>query len=142
MKASRHILLIALVGVSGYLRAADPNIVTVKSTAEFTHGTAVWYRVPPNSLARRRAKATEFTAAHNHLPLGTLVRVTRLSNGEQVIVRITDRGITNRHGTIDLCKEAAQRLGMVRAGVVRVSLEVIPESELGSSGTPNEVAAQ
>src|SRR5205823_13327240 len=48
-------------------------------------GYAVWYRVPLNSLAHRRAQGCDFTAAHNHLPLGTLVRVTRLSNGKPVL---------------------------------------------------------
>src|SRR5947209_7033145 len=63
---------------------------------------AVWYKVPPASLARRRAKTDEMTAAHNRLPLGTLVRVTRLSTGDSLVVRITDRGITNKYAKIDL----------------------------------------
>src|SRR3954452_18947151 len=37
---------------------------------------AAWYDVPPDSLARRRAGVEELTAAHNKLPLGTLVRVS------------------------------------------------------------------
>ena len=56
-------------------------------------GDAVWYDVPANSLAKRRAGKDELTAAHNRLPLGTMVRVTHLGNGKNVIVRITDRGI-------------------------------------------------
>src|SRR5205823_4971509 len=79
-----------------------------------SEGLAAWYEVPPNSLARRRAKPAELTAAHNRLPLGTLVRVTRLSNGRSLLVRITDRGITNRRANIDICKEAAGQLGMLR----------------------------
>ena len=68
-------------------------------------GNAVWYPVPVNSLARRRARKDELTAAHNRLPLGKLVRVTHLENGRTVIVRITDRGIRSRRVLIDLCKE-------------------------------------
>ncbi|CAN5183229.1 hypothetical protein BH20VER2_BH20VER2_04680 [soil metagenome] len=37
---------------------------------------ATWYDVPAYSLVRKRAGAEELTAAHNRLPLGTLVRVT------------------------------------------------------------------
>ena len=74
---------------------------------------AVWYDVPVNSLAHRRARQGELTAAHNSLRLGTLVRVTRISNGKSVVVRITDRGITGRRAKIDVCREAAKELDMV-----------------------------
>jgi rare lipoprotein A len=90
-------------------------------------GYAVWYRVPVDSLANRRAGKGEFTAAHNHLPLGSIVRVTHLANGKSVIVRITDRGITKRGATIDLCKPAAEKLGMISEGMARVRIEELPD---------------
>lgn len=95
-------------------------------------GVAVWYAVPPNSLAKRRAGKDELTAAHNRLPFGTKVRVTHLGNGKNVVVRITDRGITKRRALIDLCKEAAEKLDMVREGSARVRLEILPEDKLES----------
>jgi rare lipoprotein A len=100
-------------------------------------GYAVWYVVPANSLAKRRAGIGELTAAQNRLPLGTMVRVTHLGNGKSVTVRITDRGITDRHALIDLCKEAAEKLGMVHDGSARVRLDVLSpgngEAKLGDS---------
>jgi len=96
-------------------------------------GYAVWYNLPPNSLAKRRAGKDELTAANNRLPLGTRVRVTHVANGKNVIVRITDRGITDRHSLIDLCKEAAAKLGMLSEGSARVRLEILPEDKLPSS---------
>ena len=96
---------------------------------------AVWYEVPVDSLARRRAGKDELTAAHNHFPLGTLVRVTHVANGKSVIVRITDRGITKRRATIDLCKEAAEKLDMLREGSALVRLEVVAE-EASANATP------
>lgn len=92
-------------------------------------GYAAWYPVPPNSLAKRRAGKDELTAAHNRLPLGTLVRVTHLANGKSVVVRITDRGITGRRWLIDLCKEAAEKLGMLSEGSARVRLEILPDDK-------------
>jgi rare lipoprotein A (peptidoglycan hydrolase) len=97
---------------------------------------AVWYEVPVDSLARRRAGKDELTAAHNHLPLGTLVRVTHLANGKSVIVRITDRGIPGREATIDLCKEAAEKLDMLREGSAPVRLKVLADDE-GTTATPD-----
>ena len=91
-------------------------------------GDAVWYDVPSNSLAKRRAGKDELTAAHNRLRLGSMVRVTHLANGKSVIVRITDRGITNR-ANIDLCKEAAEALGMISEGRARVRLDLLPDDK-------------
>ncbi len=66
------------------------------------------------------------TAAHDHLPLGTRIRVTDLENGHSVIVRITDRGIPHAKPRLDLCRPAAEQLGMVSKGVTRVRMEVLP----------------
>ena len=88
---------------------------------------ATWYDVPDASLAKRRAGAHELTAAHNRLPIGTLVRVTHLKNGKSVHVRITDRGITAPRVKLDVCKEAAEELGILSKGIARVRMEVIPE---------------
>ena len=98
-------------------------------------GNAVWYPVPENSLAKRRAGKNELTAAHNRLPLGAVVRVTHLGNGKSVVVRITDRGIGSRRVLIDLCKEAAEQLGMISEGSARVRLEVLPD-DAGTHAAP------
>ena len=97
---------------------------------------AVWYDVPVDSLAKRRAGREELTAAHNHLPLGTLLRVTHVANGKSVIVRVTDRGITNRRATIDLCKEAAEKLDMLREGSALVRLEILPDENDAAGTSP------
>jgi len=52
-----------------------------------------------------------------------------LANGKSVIVRITDRGITKRKVSIDLCKEAAEQLGMTREGMARVRMEELPDDK-------------
>jgi rare lipoprotein A len=109
------------------------NTRTPEPAKRKIEGVAVWYNVPPNSLAKRRAGKDELTAAHNRLPLGTLVRVTHLANGKNVVVRITDRGITKRGALIDLCKEAAEELDMVREGSARVRLEILPDDKVPTS---------
>lgn len=71
----------------------------------------------------------EMVAAHRTLPLGSVVRVTNLENSRQVVLRVIDRGPYGRNfrkGTIvDVSKGAAQRLGFIRDGIVRVRLEVL-----------------
>jgi rare lipoprotein A (peptidoglycan hydrolase) len=68
---------------------------------------------------------SHLTAAHRTLPFNTIVRVTNLSNGKKVIVRINDRGPFVKGRIIDLSLAAAKRLDMIEAGVVKVKLEVI-----------------
>ena len=99
-------------------------------------GYAVWYVVPVDSLANRRAEKDEFTAAHNHLPLRSMVRVTHLKNGKSVIVRITDRGITKRGASIDLCKPAAEKLEIISEGMARVRIEELPD-DAGTNAGPD-----
>ena len=78
---------------------------------------------------RRTASGERFdpqalTAAHMTLPLGTKVRITNLSNGQSVVVRINDRGGFRRHGRIlDLSPAAARQLSMTGSGVARVSVQ-------------------
>jgi rare lipoprotein A len=112
----------------------NPTKPETKTPAKI-EGNAVWYQVPPKSLAKRRATKDELTAAHNRLPLGTRVLVTHLKNGKSVVVRITDRGITNRGAVIDLCKEAAEKLDMIHEGSARVSLEILPDDKAPPSKT-------
>jgi len=69
------------------------------------------------------------TAAHPTLPLGTPVEVTNLANGKSVWVRITDRGPYVRGRAIDLSRGAAQKLGMVKAGLSRVRIKLLVASQ-------------
>ena len=96
-------------------------------------GYASWYG--PRFHGRRTSSGEPFnmhalTAAHRTLPFGTYVRVTRLDNGKSVIVRINDRGPFVRNRIIDLSREAAKRLGMLRDGTVKVRVEALQPATL------------
>ena len=65
------------------------------------------------------------TAAHRTLPLGTRLRVTNLSNGKSIDVRVNDRGPTIRSRIIDVSRGVAAALDAVAAGVFPVELVVI-----------------
>ena len=127
------ILSLGLVDESLGQMMSSPNVPL--TPPKKTEGLAAWYNVPPNSLAKRRAGKDELTAAHNRLPIGTKVRVTHIANGKSVVVRITDRGLTGRRAMIDLCKEAAAKLDMLREGSARVRLEVLPDDKTPVSTT-------
>jgi rare lipoprotein A len=93
------------------------------------HGSASYYG---DSFAGRRTASgapyepRAFTAAHRSLPFGSVLRVTRTDGGQSVYVRVTDRGPYGPRGRIlDLSRAAAERLGMLRAGVVKIKLEIV-----------------
>lgn len=72
-----------------------------------------------------RYDGTLFTAAHRSLPFGTIVMVRVPSSGRYVFARINDRGPFVRGRVIDLSHTAAQRLGILTAGVRQVDVFVI-----------------
>jgi len=64
-------------------------------------------------------------ATHKSLPLDTKVRVTKLSNGRSIVVRINDRGPFVKGRIIDLSRKAAQDLGIIKSGLAKVKVEVL-----------------
>ncbi|MBT4161824.1 MAG: septal ring lytic transglycosylase RlpA family protein [Gammaproteobacteria bacterium] len=67
------------------------------------------------------------TAAHKALPLPTMVRVTNLDNGRDVVLRVNDRGPFHEDRLIDLSYAAARRLGFDTQGTAPVVVEAIDE---------------
>lgn len=72
------------------------------------------------------------TAAHNTLPIPSLVKVVNLENKNEVIVRINDRGpfIGSKHTKriVDLSERAAEILGIKEKGVARVKIILLPNA--------------
>lgn len=92
-------------------------------------GKATYYA---DSLAGNRTASGEMydprvhSAAHRKLPFGTVVRVVRQDTQAATYVRVNDRGpFAGRDRIIDLSRVAAEELGMIRAGVVPVRVEVL-----------------
>lgn len=70
------------------------------------------------------------TCAHRSLPFGTLLKVTNLLNGKQVVVRVTDRGPFVRGRIVDLSWGAAKAIGMLSQGIAPVSVERVTTSTI------------
>ncbi|MES2983568.1 MAG: septal ring lytic transglycosylase RlpA family protein [Pseudomonadota bacterium] len=93
-------------------------------------GLASWYG--PGFHGGKTANGERFdkeelTGAHRTLPLPSIVRVTMLSTGKQVYVRINDRGPFSKNRIIDLSRAAAEKIGLLRAGVAKVRVEYMPK---------------
>lgn len=110
--------------------------VPFASLKEFSQtGVASWYG--PGFHGKRTANGETFnqhalTAAHKELPLNSVVRVTRVSTGKSIVVRINDRGPFHDNRVIDLSYGAAKQLGIVHRGSEKVKIELISKK----SGPP------
>ncbi len=96
-------------------------------------GTASFYHQKFNG--RKTATGETFnnndlTAACNQLPLGTMVKVTNLKNGNTVIVKINDRMHAKNKRLIDLSYQAAKELDFINSGTCKVSVEKLPKKQI------------
>ncbi len=65
----------------------------------------------------------KMTAAHPTLPIPSYARITNLSNGKQVIVKINDRGPFHTNRIVDLSYTAALKLDYLSKGSSELLLE-------------------
>ena len=102
---------------------------STKPSGKVLEGKASYYS---DRLAGRSTASGEpydpkkLTAAHLTLRFGTRIKVTRVDTGASVIVKVNDRGpYGNRGRIVDLSRKAAEKLDMIRAGVVQVRVEIL-----------------
>jgi len=90
-----------------------------------SHGLASFYTEGTQTASGERFDTHELTAAHPTLPFGTQVRVTNVTTGRSVTVRVNDRGPFVPGRVVDVSYAAAETLGMVGGGVAKVKLDVV-----------------
>jgi rare lipoprotein A len=73
------------------------------------------------------------TAAHPTLPLPSYARVTNLSNGRSLIVRVNDRGPYHGNRIIDVSTKSAELLGFRSSGTAWVRVEYVGHAPLEGS---------
>lgn len=95
------------------------------SHAYTQHGKASYYWQPQKLASGGNFNPQAMTAAHKTLPFGTKIRVTHTSTGRSVVVTINDRGPYIKGRIVDLSLKAATSLGIRKAGVAPVKLEVL-----------------
>jgi len=68
--------------------------------------------------------ASKFTAAHRTLPFNTWLKVKNMANGEEVYVRVNDRGpyADTDKRIIDLSKAAFESIASLGSGIINVSI--------------------
>src|ERR1700704_2804856 len=106
-------------------------------------GLASWYG--DDFHGRQTANGEVFdmeslSAAHPTLPMPSYPRVTNLSNGKSLIVRVNDRGPYHGNRLIDVSNKAAELLEFKGNGVARVRVEYVARAPLEGSDDRQLVA--
>jgi len=126
--------------------ASGANKIKATFSEEDQAGTAGVARYYTKRYNGRRTSSGEvynpkkLTAAHPTLPFGTRVKVVNIANNKSVIVTVNDRCREHEDSFIDLSRQAARQLGMIRQGKAEVL--IIPmgkdeeSQEVSSNSTP------
>ena len=105
-------------------------------------GKASWYNAHGRFTANgERFHRDSLTCAHRAFPFGTRLRVKNVTNGREVIVRVTDRGPFGGKYCIDLSIAAARILGIVRSGFAEVEITEYEETIIPLRAGPAKIPA-
>lgn len=120
-----------------YVPAYEPNYDEV--------GIASWYG--PTFHGKDSASGEVFdemamTAAHPTLPIPSLVRVTNLENGKQIVVRLNDRGPFVDDRIIDLSKAAGAALDLHGKGTAKVRVQYVGPAPAEANAAPVQPVVQ
>lgn len=118
--------------------AGHRYIVLASAAGYHERGVASWYGTDFHGLRTATGERYDMfamTAAHKTLPIPCYARVTNLSNGRSVVVRINDRGPFVATRIIDLSYTAAAKLDMIRSGTAFVEVEALTPATAPAAAT-------
>lgn len=102
--------------------ATEPRVAKAQGSS---FGIASFYTEGTQTASGEKFDPRELTAASRTLPFGTRLRVTNVTNGRSVVVRINDRGPFVAGRVVDVSYSAAETLGIVEQGTAKVKLDVV-----------------
>ena len=135
-KFSYILLIILYLSNFGYKEVFAQTEKTFECKATYYH----------NMFENRRTSSGEiftqkkYTAAHKTLPMHTLVKVTNLSNGRSVLVKVNDR--CPKKGVIDLSSKAAKQILLHKTGTAKVKVEILEDDYLDILNQQDEIFAK
>lgn len=128
--------------------ALEPIVLSLRGNGSYRVGAAtyhVWRRIGAyvaegranwrntrfdehQTITGEKFENDALTAAHRFLPIPSYLRVTNLVNGEQAIVKVTDRGPFRSNEVVDLSRGAAKRLGFGNVDSRPVRIELVNQT--------------
>jgi len=124
---------VSLRELSSSLPAKLEELVKKSSLFESVEGFASYYArrfEGRRTSSGHRYNPEKLTAAHQSLPLGTVVRVINPVSKQEVQVTITDRCAPKSFHFIDLSRAAAKKIGLWGKGKIKVVITPLLEEKL------------
>jgi rare lipoprotein A len=109
------------------------ELVLKSSTFESVEGFASYYARKfegRRTTSGHRYNPEKLTAAHQSLPLGTVVKVQNPATRQEVQVTINDRCAPKSFHFIDLSRAAAKKIGLWGKGKIKVVITPLLEERL------------
>ncbi|MDD5104079.1 MAG: septal ring lytic transglycosylase RlpA family protein [Desulfuromonadaceae bacterium] len=109
------------------------ELVLKSSAFESVEGFASYYArrfEGRRTTSGQRYNPDKLTAAHESLPLGTVVRVVNKASRQEVTVTITDRCASKPFHFIDLSRAAAKKIDLWGKGKIKVVIIPLLEDSL------------
>ena len=109
------------------------ELLLKSSPFEAVEGFASYYAsrlAGQRTTSGHRYNPDKMTAAHESLPLGTIVRVVNPATKQEVHVTITDRCASKSFHFIDLSRAAAKKIGLWGKGKIKVVIIPLLEEKL------------
>jgi len=116
-----------IISVIGFLLLLKTDLISAQQ-AFIQKGNASFYadRFHGQRTANgEKYDKTALTAAHRKLAFGSVVKVTNISNGKSIEVRINDRGPYHSGRVIDLSRKGAELLDFIAKGTTEVTVELL-----------------
>ncbi|HLU17825.1 MAG TPA: septal ring lytic transglycosylase RlpA family protein [Edaphocola sp.] len=113
-----------MMGFAGMDLSAQKSNHIKSGIASFYHNKFVGRKTASGEVFSNN----QYTAASNHYPLGTYLKVTNTKNGKVVYVKVNDR-MGHPKRVIDLTHRAAKDLNFTQAGITQVNIEVVDKME-------------
>jgi rare lipoprotein A len=107
-----------------------------EETGYTQEGIASWYGSEFHGRLTSNGEVYDndsLSAAHPTMPLPSYARVTNVSTGASVIVRVNDRGPFNANRLVDVSRKTADLLGFRRAGMAKVRVDYVGRASLSGS---------
>lgn len=122
----------------GHYKTGKPYIINSVRYVPYTKvhnkytqiGQASWYgKQDHNKITANGDKFNKYmlSAAHQTLPIPSIIKVTNLQNDKQLILQVSDRGPYAKNRILDVSEAAAERLGFKHLGTTNVKIEYMHE---------------
>ncbi len=132
MRLCLFITLLLCLLTKSYAQTEDTTTVVVPTSKyKIITGKASFYSASLHGTKTATGETfdnNKMTAASNSFKMNTWVLVTNLSNDRTVIVRINDKmhpKMAKKGRVIDLSHAGAKKLGFLKKGITKVSIEPI-----------------